>query len=161
MKSELPSPDQILEELADKAAAQIDRRAPVAFDAALGELIQHHKFLLAINATHLPDGKPFNFAEVAGLAWRRPHSEWISQYRRLFERAADQIRDDQSFIEKLAYVPLSLMSRDSDVELSPGVRQGIVDLGPMLVYPCANLVEMPEVVSEGRQQRRKALRGYA
>jgi hypothetical protein len=38
MTNELPSPDQILEELADKVALQIDRLTPVAFDGALREM---------------------------------------------------------------------------------------------------------------------------
>ncbi|MGO7388863.1 hypothetical protein ACCT20_37345, partial [Rhizobium ruizarguesonis] len=85
----LPTPDQILEELADKAAANIDRLAPVAFDNAWDEMIRYHRFLLAINATTLPDGSPINYAEVAGEAWHAPHHDWIKQYARLFERAAD------------------------------------------------------------------------
>jgi hypothetical protein len=92
MRRDLPTPDAILEELADKAAAQIDRLAPVAFDGALRELIRYHKFLLALNASRTPDGAAFNYAEVAGAAWYPPHREWIRQYRRLFERAAPPFR---------------------------------------------------------------------
>src|SRR2546421_2293290 len=98
MTRELPDPLEILEELADKAALQIDRLAPVAFDAALNEMTRYHRFLLSLNASRGPDGAPFSFAAVQGEAWRAPHSEWISQYRRLFERAANRIGDDTDFI---------------------------------------------------------------
>lgn len=38
MRSELTQPEAILEELADKTAAQIERLAPVAFDSAFREM---------------------------------------------------------------------------------------------------------------------------
>jgi hypothetical protein len=110
MTHELPDPREILEELADKTASQIDRLAPVAFDAALDELTRYHRFLLNVNATRGPDGKPFNYAAVPGEAWRAPHNQWISQCRRLFERAANHVGDDPGFMEKLANVPLRLFA---------------------------------------------------
>jgi len=59
----------------------LNRLAPVAFDAAVNELTRYHRFLLLVNATRTPDGKPFNYAAVPGEAWSAPHSEWIRQYR--------------------------------------------------------------------------------
>ena len=61
---ELPTPDQILEELADKAAVHIDRIAPVAFDAAFDELTRYHRFLLSVHASRSTEGEPFNYAAV-------------------------------------------------------------------------------------------------
>ena len=58
MRLELPTPDDILEELADKAVLQIDKLAPVAFDAAFKELISYHRFLLTANVSKTTDGKP-------------------------------------------------------------------------------------------------------
>ncbi len=135
MKYDLPTYDQIIEELADKAAVQIDRLAPVAFDAALDELIRYHRFLLALNATATPDGAAFSYAEVAsGFFPRIPHLQWLSQYRRLFERAADRIGEDASFVETLAYVPLRLLPSPADPEPTSAVVRAILSLGPMLMH---------------------------
>jgi hypothetical protein len=79
MRIELTRPEEILEELADKTAAQIERLAPVAFDSAFREMTRYHRFLLALGASRTPDGTAFNFAEVAGSAWHAPHKEWIRQ----------------------------------------------------------------------------------
>jgi hypothetical protein len=133
MSHDLPSPEQILEELGDKAAAQIDQLAPVAFDAALNEMTRYHRFLLGAYASVLPNGTPFNYAEV-GRFFTSQHDEWIRQYRRLFERAANRIGDDPDFLHKLAYVPSRLLPRDGDPKMSSAVLKGIIDLGPLLVH---------------------------
>ena len=134
MRRELPVSKEILEELADKAAAQIDRLAPVAFDAALDELARYHRFLLSVNASQTPNDQPFNYAAVPGEAWRAPHHEWIGQYRRLFERAASRIGEDPDFIAKLAYVPLRLLPGRNDPEMPGQVVQAIIDLGRILIH---------------------------
>jgi hypothetical protein len=133
-RRDLPTREQILEELADKAAAQIERLAPVAFDAAWSEMTRYHRFLLALNASRTPDGAPFNYAEVVGDAWHAPHRDWISQYRRLFERAADRIPDDDHFIHSLAYAPSHLLPGSGDPELPPNIVKVILDLGPMMMH---------------------------
>jgi hypothetical protein len=46
MKTELPRPADILEELAEKVLGQIDRLSTTAFDSALDEMIEYHRFLL-------------------------------------------------------------------------------------------------------------------
>lgn len=134
MKRDLPSPDQILEELADKVALQIDRLAAVSFDNALREMTRYHRFLLSVNASRDPSGTPFSYAEVPGNAWHAPHREWIRQYRRLFERAADRIPDDTRFMRSLAHVANRLLPRSGDPALSAAVLQGILDLGPLLIH---------------------------
>lgn len=130
----LPTPDQILEELADKAAATIERLAPVAFDAAWDEMVRYHRFLHAINASTGPDGSAFNYSEVQGTDWHAPYQTWLRQYGRLFERAADRIPDDSHFIRKLAYAPLSLLSTREDPGLSANIIKAILDLGPMMMH---------------------------
>lgn len=135
MTRDLPTPEQIMEELASKVAVQIDRRAPVAFKSALDELIRYHRFLLSVNASLLPDGTPFSYADIAsGFMPRFPHHNWIRQYRRLFERAADRIGDDDSFIERLTAVPRYLLPRPGDPQQPPGIIASILDLGPMLAH---------------------------
>lgn len=131
---DLPTPEQILEELADKTAAHMDRRANVAFDGALQEMTRYHRFLLALNATRTPDGASFSFAEVAGDAWNKPHRDWIRQYSRLFERAADYISDDGHYLRSLAYVPYRILPGPNDPGLPPDVTNGILDLGPMMMH---------------------------
>lgn len=134
MRHELPSPDEILEQLVDKAALHLDRLAPVAFNAALDELTRYHRFLLHVNASRTPDGKPFNYASVSGEAWQAPHNEWISQYRRLFERAANHIGDAPDFIEQLAHLPLKLLPGRDDPQMSDEILQAIVDLEVLLIH---------------------------
>lgn len=134
MTRELPTPDQILEELADKSAVHIDRIAPVAFDAAFGELTRYHRFLLSVHASRSTEGLPFNYAAVAGEAWRAPHNEWISQYRGLFERAANHISDAPDFFEKLAHTPMRLLPRQDEPQLPDDVLGAILDLNLYLIH---------------------------
>jgi hypothetical protein len=133
MKSDLPTPEAILEELADKVAVQIDRMTPVAFDGALHELTRYHSFLLAVSASKTLEGAPFSYAEVAGNAWHAPHLNWIRQYRRLFERAAGRLPEDSYFLRRLAYTPRDLLSWRDGAELSAEIIRAILDLGPMLM----------------------------
>jgi hypothetical protein len=134
VRNDLPKLDEILEELADKAATHIDRLAPVAFDRAWKEMTRYHQFLLALNASRDPTGAAFSYAEVVGDDWHAPHREWIRQYSRLLERAASRIPDDSHFIEMLAYAPVSLLSRPGGNQLPPRIVQSILDLGPMMVH---------------------------
>lgn len=134
MKRDFPTSDEILEELTDKAAAQLDRLAPVAFDDALREMVRYHRFLLALDASHTPDGAAFSFADVAGGARHAPHRGWIGQYRRLFERAADRLAEDDYFVRSLAYTPCRLLPGLGEPELPPDVVKAILDLGPMTAH---------------------------
>lgn len=134
MRDDLPTPEQIMEELADRAIAQIDRRAPVAFEGALDELVRYHRFLLGLHATETEEGRPFSYAEVSGAAWHAPHIEWIRQYRRLFDRAAERIPDEERFLNALAYVPYRLLDAETGVRLSKPVVEGILDLQPILMH---------------------------
>lgn len=133
-KRDLPNPEEILEELADRAAHQIDRSAPVAFESALKELVRYHRFLLALNESRAEDGATFSLAEIGGFAWLAPHQEWVRQYRRLFERAIEHLMDDPRIVGRLAYVPRELLPRDQEFELSSPVLQAIVGLVPLLAH---------------------------
>jgi len=133
MRIELPTQSQIVEELADRVANQIDAGKPVAFDGALEELVGYHRFVLGLSASTTPDGDPFNYAELAGNAWRPPHLEWLRQYRRLFERAADKIPDDEHFIVSLAYTMGRLIRLPDDLVPSNGVTDAVLNLFPSLI----------------------------
>lgn len=134
MTEELPTPEEILEELAERVAARIEKRAPVAFDGALGEMVRYHLLLIGLHAAIDAKGAAFSYAEVDGLGWRPPLRDWLAQYRRLYDRAADLIPDEPRFLEKLAYVPLRLLAPGHGVRLSPAMLDGILDLGPSLVH---------------------------
>ncbi len=64
MSTDLPTPEETLEELADRATATIDRNASVAFDRALDEMTDFHRFLLALSAPGPTSGSAFSLAEV-------------------------------------------------------------------------------------------------
>lgn len=131
---DLPSPEQIIEELADKVRAQIDRDAPVAFDSALGEMTQYHRFLLGLGASQTTDGQPLNLAEIAGDAWAAPHQEWNRQYVRLFERATMRLADNDHYVRSLAYIPSRVLPRREDLKLSQNTLTAINDIFPAFVH---------------------------
>ncbi len=137
---DMPTPSQILEELAEKAAIQIERNAPVAFDNALNEMSRYHRFLLQLNAAVSTDGQSFNFSEISGNGWRTPHEEWIGHYRRLFERAANRIPIDDHFMRSLTYAPHKLLPGKDDMPISREVTKGIIDLGPLMMFMIENWV---------------------
>ena len=129
-KRDLPTSDQIVEGLTSKVLAEIDRRAPVAFEEALDEMIGHHHFVLAWNASHSPDGTPANFADHSN----NPLGIWSGQYGRLFGRATDRIGDDDSFIHHLTRVPYRLLLFDGGYGLSHPIVEAILDLYGGLAY---------------------------
>ena len=134
MKRDLPIPRDILEELVDNTAAQIERLATVAFGNAMDEMLAYHRFLLALNASRTADGSAVSFSEVMGDAWIAPHTDWVRQYGRLFERAANRLRDDDHFVRALSYLPNRLLPEPSDVELPANVIHSVLGLGPMMTH---------------------------
>ena len=104
MRRDLPTPDAILEELADKAAAQIDRLAPVAFDGALRELIRYHKFLLHLMLHGHRMAPPSTMRRLQEPPGIRLTGSGYASPRRGVERAANRLSDDDQFIRLLAYV---------------------------------------------------------
>lgn len=128
------TPSMILQELAENVAVQIERNAPVAFDSALKEMTDYHRFLLQLNSPANATNRDLNYSEISGDNWRAPHEEWLGLYRRLFERAANRIPDDGHFIRSLAYAPHKLLPGKGDLPISQEVTKGIIDLGPLMLH---------------------------
>lgn len=125
-RDRLPTPSDFLEELADRVIAQIERNAITGFKGAFDELTRFHVFLLDAHNTMTEQGQPFSLAEV-GDVWDVPYREWIRQYRRVFESAADKIGVETTFIETLSHTVIRLLPRDA-AELSPPVVTSLLDL---------------------------------
>lgn len=134
MRTDLPTQGQIIEELVDRVASFIDLNKPVAFDNALAELIRYHRFVLGLGATTSPDGAPFNYAELAGGAWRAPHAEWLTQYRRLFLKGAERIPENDHFLVALAYALGSLLTLPDDLVVSEALTDEVLNLFPSLIF---------------------------
>ena len=126
-----PGPSDMLEELADKTIAQMERLAVTSFESALDEMISFHQFLIDAYATTDTAGQPVSFAQIGN--WTALHEQWIRQYRRLFERAVEYIGRESDFIDKLAHVPFRLMPRDAR-RSAPAVTAGILDISNILVH---------------------------
>jgi hypothetical protein len=126
-RDRLPTPSDFLEELADRVIAQIERNAITGFKGAFDELTRFHIFLLDAHNTRTEQGQPFSLAEVGDI-WDVPYREWIRQYRRVFESAADKIGVETTFIDTLGHAVLRLLPRDA-AELSPPVVTSLLDLG--------------------------------
>ncbi len=124
---DLPTPQDMLEELVDQVVGQIDRAAVTGFKSALSEVVQFHRFLLA--AQHHSDGEggAFNFAAIGGL-FQRPDAGWIVEYQRLYDAAAMRLGEDPTFIDRLAYLPQYLMPEDASDSV-PEVVADFLDLG--------------------------------
>ena len=157
MELDLPTPEDILEELTDKVAAQIERLAPVAFDNALKELTAYHRFLFAINATHTPDGSPVSLAVVAGDGWHPPYATWTMHYERLFERATNVLPQSSHFIYSLSFLPRMLFPGRNAPQLPATVIKNILGLVPSMMRQIEvwitrrRILEAPMEVSTVRQ----------
>jgi hypothetical protein len=116
-----------MEELADQLIGQIDRTAETGFNAALDELVRFHTFILEAQAITGDDGRPLNYAQVGGL-WERPDQNWIRQYRRVFQAAANKIGEDLSFIRRLNNLILRLLPRNA-TRLSIEVMSTVLQVG--------------------------------
>jgi len=137
MKPDLPSPSDILEELADGVIAEIDKLATTSFKTALNEMVRYHQFLLEAYASKDERGVPFSYAEVEASWFGKPYQEWLHEYRRIFERAVDRIREETDFVSILARLPIQLLPPRTN-NFSPATISAILDLGPMLVSRLEN-----------------------
>ena len=144
---DLPTPENFLEQLVDKVVNQIEASATTGFRAALTDVIQYHRFILAAQNTRDDAGNVFNLAEV-GDFFTRPDAEWVRQYRRAFVAAAEKIGSDTSFIDRLSNVAARLVP-DNALNFSPRVLRGLLDLG------------VHEVVAFEDWLTRQAVRGSA
>lgn len=126
-----PAPTDILEELADRVIVQIDRLAVTSFGHALREMTDFHGFL--INAHTISDQveTPKSYAQLG--YWRAEHEQWITEYRRLFERAAEAIDREDSFLREVMYVPAKLLPRRLD-EAPPEIVAGIIELPKYMIH---------------------------
>jgi hypothetical protein len=124
--SDLPTPANFLEELAERVIGQIELAAVTGFKSALDEMIRYHRFVLDIHDTRSAEGQPMSLAEVGGF-WEAPYEEWIRHYRRVFAKAADKIRDDTSFFNRLAHAAFQLLPSDASGK-SPAVVTSLLDL---------------------------------
>ncbi len=122
----LPTPSNFLEELADRVIAQIESNAITSFKGAFDELARFHVFLLDTHNTKTDQGLPISLAEIGGI-WERPYSEWIRQYRRVFESAVGKIDVETTFIDTLSHAVMRLLPGDA-AELSPPVVTSLLDL---------------------------------
>jgi hypothetical protein len=138
MKTELPRPADILEELAEKVLGQIDRLSTTAFDSALDEMIEYHRFLLEAYGSRTQDGASFSYAEISDWI-EPPHQSWLRQYRRLFERAVTHIDQDPDLIATLARTPMRLLEGLA-TNSSPAITNGILDLGLTLIGRLENWI---------------------
>lgn len=131
MKTELPLPAEILEELAEKVLVQIDRLSTTAFASALDEMIEYHRFLLEAYGSRTREGVSFSYAEISDWI-EPPHQSWMRQYRRLFERAAFHIDEDPDLISTLARTPIRLIEGLAP-NSSAAITGSVLDLGLILV----------------------------
>ncbi|MDW3205951.1 MAG: hypothetical protein R8L07_10465 [Alphaproteobacteria bacterium] len=125
-----PTPSDMLEELVDKALSQMDRLAVTSFRSALDELIDFHRFLIDAYETRDETGAAMSFAQIG--YWSSLHAEWIQEYRRLFERAAQFIGRENDFIVHLVHVPNRLLPQDAR-HRAPEVIVKLLDLVNILV----------------------------
>jgi len=133
MMRDRPSPDAIMEQLADRVALQTERGTPVAFSAALDELVRYHRFLLGLNSALDDEGAPYSFAEVDGGSIRAPHEMWAHQYSRLFDRAIDRVPIEGEYLAALAYVPSRLLVPEPGTQHSPAIGRSILNMMPSLM----------------------------
>jgi hypothetical protein len=124
---DMPTPENFLEQLVDKAVNQIEEAATTGFRAALTDVIRYHRFILAAQNTRDDAGNAFNLAEV-GDFFTRPDAEWVRQYRRAFVAATDKIGSDTSFVDRLSNVAARLVPDDA-LNFSPRVLRSLLDLG--------------------------------
>ncbi len=134
MPADLPTLAQLFEEQVERVLERLRRRAFMGFQAELDELLRFHRFLLATGSTEDEALAGSNLVEVSGVAWFTPHDEWMGQYRRIFDGAVELIGVDEHFLVALAQVLPTLLDEEDGVELTPGVVDGVLRLGPMLMH---------------------------
>lgn len=135
MKHSLPSSSEMLEELASKVDAEIDRLSTSSFRSAVHEMTDFHRFLISAYLSEDVSGKAFSFAEMG--FWRALHKEWLGEYRDLFERAVSQISKEEDtakdFIKILMNAVFRLLPSGNE-KYSPKVTSSLFDLHLMLIH---------------------------
>ncbi|MBX3566318.1 MAG: hypothetical protein KF730_17295 [Sphingomonas sp.] len=131
VEPETLGPSEILEELADRVALQIDRTAVTSFDNALKEMRAFHHFLL--NAYTIVDAQGAVSSYAGYGDWSSEHSNWVREYRRLFDRAANAILREDSFIGSLAFTESNLIPDRKD-RVPPWIVGGLYELSQYMVH---------------------------
>lgn len=134
MKRAVTQIPEILEDLAYRVAVQIDLSAETPFDSALEEMLEYHRFLVAAYATTSQEGNPFSYGLIEDT-WlsRKPHWDWIRQYRQLFEKAANRLHKSDYFFKALAGVSVRLLP-PADQRPPHEILSAILDLGPSQIH---------------------------
>jgi hypothetical protein len=143
-----------LEQLVDKLVTQTEKSATTGFRAALDEVTQYHRFILAAQNTKDDAGKAFNLAEVGGF-FSRPDADWVSQYRRAFVAAADKIGSNTYFIDRLSNLAVRLVPDDC-LDFSQRVLQTILDLGVYEVVALEDWVTRRALIGAGAGESRSS-----
>lgn len=124
-------PSDILEELADRVLVQMDRMALTGFDHALREMREFHRFLLTAYTMIDEQGVAMSYAAYGLMS--AEHSNWVREYRRLFERAVANIEREDSFIGSLAFLPGNLVPDPKD-NVPPWIVGGLFEFPQYLVH---------------------------
>ena len=128
---DLPTPDEFIEELADKLVGQIAKSSITGFKAAMDELTRYHRFLLDIQATRDDQGRLLNLAQVGGF-FQRPDQGWIQLYRRVLDAGAQKIGSEPHFMDRLSHLTQALLPTDA-TGTSPQVITTLLELGKLEV----------------------------
>ena len=128
---DLPTPNEFIEELADKLVGQITKSSITGFKAAMDELTRYHRFLLDTQATRDDQGRLLNLAQVGGFL-QRPDEGWIQLYRRVLDVAAQKIGSEPHFMDRLGHLTQALLPTDA-TGASPQVITTLLELGKLEV----------------------------
>ena len=130
----LPCPDQILMELADKAASKIDHNDLVEFRIALEEMANYHRFLFFLIVDREQNGGSMGFAiGIHPQTKMRSHMEWVKKYNQLCMRATNRIPDESGFIKTLATVPKYLLDYQDPSGFPQYIINDILNLIPLMM----------------------------
>ena len=127
MNQSLPSPDDILAELADTVVSSIDTRALASFETNLAELVTYHRFLIEAYT-----GEKSSFADLED-SWRPIHRDWLSPYRQIIERAIAMLDDEPGFFSAICYLP-GRLSRGYLDTASRSMQHAIMGLASLIVF---------------------------
>ena len=128
---DLPTPDEFIEELADKLVGQIAKSSITGFKAAMDELTRYHRFLLDTQATRDDQGRLLNLAQVGGF-FQRPDQGWIQLYRRVLDAGAQKIGSEPHFMDRLSRLTQALLPTDA-TGASPQEITTLLELGKLEV----------------------------
>ena len=128
---DLPTPDEFIEELADKLVGQIAKSSITGFKAGMDELTRYHRFLLDTQATRDDQGRLLNLAQVGGF-FQRPDQGWIQLYRRVLDAGAQKIGSEPHFMDRLSHLTQALLPTDA-TSASPQEVTTLLELGKLEV----------------------------